>query len=326
MDERLARAQQSLQGLNVGDAFGECFFFSPDLVFKLIRAGVIPGPHFDPDLVEEYIMFQVGKLREVPALPPWKYTDDSALAFALVDHLRQFSRVESNELAGRFGDEFLRDPQRGYGAGMHSLLPELAIGADWRQLSVQLFDGGSYGNGAAMRVAPLGAYFADDLETVVENARKSAEITHAHEEGICGAIAIAVGAALAWQERETLKNGGQVLAGEFLDKIAQKLPPSVVRSEIEVARDLPDRTEIDVAEVVEHLGNGGDVTAQDTVPFVLWSAAQNLNNYEEALWLTVSALGDRDTTCAMVGGIVALSTQTPIPQSWIDNCEGLPEL
>ena len=324
--QQFQRAVLSLQGLSIGDAFGECFFFAPDLVYKLIRAGVIPGPPFDEQLVEEFMMFQVCQLREVPALPPWKYTDDSALAYALVDHLRQFSRVESNELAGRFGDEFLRDPRRGYGAGMHSLLPELAVGGDWRDLSKRLFDGGSYGNGAAMRVAPLGAYFADDLDAVIENARRSAEITHAHEEGICGAIAVALGAALAWQNREVLQSGGQVLAGDWLENIAQLLPASVVRSEIEVARDLPDCTEIGVAEVVENLGNGADENAQDTVPFVLWAAAQHLGNYEEALWLTVSALGDRDTTCAMVGGIVALSSQTPIPQLWIDSCEKLPEL
>ena len=38
----LDRARLSLEGLSIGDAFGECFFFSPDLVFKLIRAGVVP--------------------------------------------------------------------------------------------------------------------------------------------------------------------------------------------------------------------------------------------------------------------------------------------
>ncbi|MEA5594520.1 ADP-ribosylglycohydrolase family protein [Rivularia sp. UHCC 0363] len=56
------------------------------------------------------------------------------------------------------------------------------------------------------------------------------------------------------------------------------------------------------------LGNGTKVSAQDTVPFTLWCAAQHLDNYEEALWLTVSGLGDRDTNCAIVGGIVSLST------------------
>ncbi len=49
-----------------------------------------------------------------------------------------------------------------------------------------------------MRVAPLGAYFADDLPCLVTEARASAEITHAHPEGQAGAIAVAVAAAWAW--------------------------------------------------------------------------------------------------------------------------------
>ena len=53
------------------------------------------------------------------------------------------------------------------------------------------------------------------------------------------------------------------------------------------------------------LGTGRKVSAQDTVPFALWCASQRLGNYEEAFWLTVSELCDVDTTCAMVGGIVA---------------------
>ena len=45
---------------------------------------------------------------------------------------------------------------------------------------------GSMGNGAAMRVAPLGAYWADDYSTVVEQARLSADVTHAHADGQTG--------------------------------------------------------------------------------------------------------------------------------------------
>ena len=138
MHEPLTRALASLRGLSVGDAFGECFFFAPDLVYKLIRAGVIPGPSFDEQLVEEFMMFQVCQLREVPANAPWKYTDDSALAYALVDHLKTFARVQSDELAGRFGDEFLRAPDRGYAPGMHSICcrnwPWAATGATCRNV------------------------------------------------------------------------------------------------------------------------------------------------------------------------------------------------
>jgi ADP-ribosylglycohydrolase len=61
------------------------------------------------------------------------------------------------------------------------------------------------------------------------------------------------------------------------------------------------------------------------VPFAIWSAAQHLDSYEEALWLTVSGLGDRDTTCAMVGGIVAMSAPQTIPTVWREARERLPD-
>ena len=59
-----------------------------------------------------------------------------------------------------------------------------------------MFEGqGSFGNGAAMRVAPVGAYFAGDIGAVVEQAARSSVITHTHDEAIAGSIAVAVAAA-----------------------------------------------------------------------------------------------------------------------------------
>lgn len=61
------------------------------------------------------------------------------------------------------------------------------------------------------------------------------------------------------------------------------------------------------------------------MPFALWCTAQHLGHFEEAVWLTVSGLGDRDTTCAIVGGIVALSAdRATIPTDWLESCEQLP--
>lgn len=74
------------------------------------------------------------------------------------------------------------------------------------------------------------------------------------------------------------------------------------------------------------LGNGTGLSAQDTVPFALWCAAQHLDDYEAALWLTVSGLGDRDTTCAIVGGIVACALgEAGIPSAWLAAREPLPD-
>jgi ADP-ribosylglycohydrolase len=59
----------------------------------------------------------------------------------------------------------------------------------------------------------------------------------------------------------------------------------------------------------------------------LFCAGAHLDNYEEAIWMTVSGLGDRDTTCAIVGGIVATYTGADaIPSDWLDSREPLPSI
>ena len=71
--------------------------------------------------------------------------------------------------------------------------------------------------------------------------------------------------------------------------------------------------------------NGKLVSCPDTVPFALWCVAHNLDNFEQAMWVTVSGLGDRDTTCAMVGGIVVMySGVESIPAEWLLAREPIP--
>ena len=170
-----------------------------------------------------------------------------------------------------------------------------------------------------MRVAPLGAYFADDLDMVVEQAERSAVTTHCHPEAVAGAIAVALAAALTWQHRNTPQAPS---VSELLRPVRQRTPSSHVRSGIQNAIDLPKTTPVHSA--VSVLGNASRVTAQDTVPFASWSAACHLNNYEDAWWATVSGLGDRDTKCAMVGGIVVMHTGVRrIPKEWMDCWEAI---
>jgi ADP-ribosylglycohydrolase len=103
----------------------------------------------------------------------------------------------------------------------------------------------------------------------------------------------------------------------------RSVPDSVVRERIRHARNLAPEASDRLA--VSALGNGVGLSAQDTVPFALWCAARHLNDYEAALWLAVSGLGDRDTICAIVGGIVALYTgQQGIPTKWLQVRESLP--
>jgi ADP-ribosylglycohydrolase len=141
-------------------------------------------------------------------------------------------------------------------------------------------------------------------------------VTHAHPEGQAGAIAVAVAAAL-------FAGGEPIDRTAFLAAVERRVPPSQVREGIMRARKLPPDAPVRVA--VAALGNGSLVTAQDTVPFCLWCLARQPDSFEEALWLTVSGLGDRDTNCAIVGGVVVLRTGLAgIPAPWLEAREPLP--
>lgn len=295
--ERLARAHASLDGLSVGDAFGERFFVRPEVFHSLVDARAMPSGR-------------------------WEFTDDTVMALSIVDVLEDDGTIDPDRLADFFASRYRLDPGRGYGGTAHDILTRISAGEPWRDVAPSVFGGtGSMGNGGAMRSAPIGAYFADDLARVAEEARRSAAPTHAHPEGQAGAIAIAIAA--AWVE-----HGGERIP-ELFDAVLAHTPDGVTRAMIEQASRL-DR-DADVRTAARALGNGSRVIAEDTAPFCVWSIARALGDgdrsgeaiFEEAMWTTVSALGDRDTTCAIVGGVLALSPRVTVPPPWREAREPL---
>jgi len=276
-DARLARALTSLEGLSVGDAFGERTFGGSGAE-RVARRELAPAP--------------------------WRHTDDTQMGMAVVEVLRSHGRIDTDALAARFAERYRRDPARGYGGGAHQLLAELGDGVPWWRAAPALFAGGSYGNGAAMRAGPVGAYFADDLALVVEAARDSAAVTHTHHEGKAGAIAVAVAAAAV----------ARGAASELVTLALQHTPPGRTSDGLELALGVPLHTS--PLEAASVLGCGAEVAAFDTVPFALWCARRHAEpcDYLEALWCTAAGRGDVDTTCAIVGSIVALGD--PPPAAW----------
>ena len=285
--EGMARALVSLDGLSVGDAFGERFFGRHEVMQPLVEQRVVPRA-------------------------PWRYTDDTEMALALVQVLEDHGRVDPDALARLLAKRYRRDRNRGYGGTAHDILQKIGLGLPWREVAAEVFDGqGSMGNGGAMRVAPLGAYFAGDLTRVVSEARASAEVTHMHPEGQAGAIAIAVAAAWACEWREARGS-----ARQLFDAVLDATPAGATRQGLERARAWP--LDASPSSAARELGSGQKVISEDTVPFAVWCAARHLDSYEEALWTTVAGFGDRDTTCAIVGGIVALSAgAASIPPAWL---------
>jgi ADP-ribosylglycohydrolase len=70
-----------------------------------------------------------------------------------------------------------------------------------------------------MRSAPIGAYFAEDIERVIAEAKASAEVTHAHPDGQTGAIAVALAAAWMVNEGSKTKSPGPGLLAFVLQHL-----------------------------------------------------------------------------------------------------------
>ena len=173
---RLGFARDTLEGLSIGDTFGEALSYQYHRAcelydFSALRSGTI------------------------------RFTDDTAMAIGIIECLKLCKTIDEDALTWIFAKNFRADPQRSYGKMARRILTQIGEGSSWRSLSMSAFGGGSFSNGSAMRVGPVGAYFSDDLEKVREMASASARVTHSHPEGIAGAIAIAIATAIVTSSR-----------------------------------------------------------------------------------------------------------------------------
>ena len=292
-DQRIALSKKSLLGVSIGDAFGDSFFGDHDKIMNCISNRIIPKTK-------------------------WEFTDDTVMAIAVFEQMEKHGKIVQDELAQCFSANHDKDVRRGYGATARRILREIGEGGDWKAISSSVFSGmGSMGNGASMRVSPIGAYLFDNVEQLKIEAEKSAEITHANIEAITGAIAVALATSLATKMGLT---GQKIAPNDFLEAVIKDLPESDTKSKIKKALSVPYSYNIETVKTI--LGNGSQIITQDTVPFSIWCAAHNLSNYEEAIWKAVSILGDRDTICAIVGGIVIMSSpEETIPKNWVASVE-----
>jgi ADP-ribosylglycohydrolase len=268
------RSRASLLGTAVGDAYGERVFLQK---------------------------------RDLPAPEPWRWTDDTEMACSVFHVLDTHGHVDADALAASFVAHY--DVSRGYGAGVDAMMRRVEEGGNLRELAAESFNGtGSWGNGGAMRAAPLGAWHFGDPARAAAEAEVSALVTHTNPEGVAGTIATAVAAA--------------VEPAVLFDEVMKHTPPGLVHDGIRMAATMPDASPTEAAET---LGNGRRLSAPDTVPFALWVVARHPDDYRAALETVAPVAWDIDTLCAIVGGIIAARTgEKAIPQEWREATEPLP--
>jgi len=160
----LNRIQGCLLGLAVGDALGATY----EGLFADIILSYGGG--------DEIVKHKSGETLN--------YTDDTQMMIGVAETLVEHREIVPDYLCQRFAQNYQKG--RGYGQGVRPLIEAMAIGEfDQKTTPFLVFENGSYGNGAAMRIAPVGLLFHD--EKLVEQSDLASKVTHAHDLGLDGA-------------------------------------------------------------------------------------------------------------------------------------------
>jgi ADP-ribosylglycohydrolase len=205
--------------------------------------------------------------------PKCDFTDDTVLTIAVADSI--LNKKDFAKTIWEYGRKYRG---RGYGGSFRNWLQE-----------DNLKPYGSFGNGSAMRVSAIGFAF-NDIETVLEVAKQTAEVTHNHPEGIKGAQATAAAIFLA-RHGKTKQQIKDYITETFkynLDFTLDEIRPTYKF----------------------------DVTCQGSVPQAIVAFLES-SDFESAIRLAISIGGDSDTIACITGGI-ASAYYKQIPQEIID--------
>nr|NIP59822.1 hypothetical protein [Gemmatimonadota bacterium]NIR80257.1 hypothetical protein [Gemmatimonadota bacterium]NIT89019.1 hypothetical protein [Gemmatimonadota bacterium]NIU32810.1 hypothetical protein [Gemmatimonadota bacterium]NIU37236.1 hypothetical protein [Gemmatimonadota bacterium] len=263
-----------------------------------------------------------GTLREMEEarLGRGTYTDDTRMAADLARALLDGGGVlDPDAVARRFGEGY--EPARGYGGNTRRILEAIRSGTPWREAARRFeLPGGSWANGAAMRVAPVALAFPDDAAAVREAALSQARITgHNHPLGRAGAVlqALAVREAL-----ERGAAGGPIETRGFLDAV--RLAHDAWPDEFEEAlRWIEENPDAPPGDAVRALGTGA--RASRSVPAALWAFLSGSEDAEAAIVRAVNLGGDADTIGAMAGALAgAYRGADALPRRWLDTLEDGP--
>jgi poly(ADP-ribose) glycohydrolase ARH3 len=236
-----------------------------------------------------------------------RYTDDTEQMIGVAESLLRNTGFDGADMARTLVQNM--NPRRGYGPGSRAAFERLRAGEQWDEAAQHLFGGmGSYGNGAAMRIAPVGLFYYDNPKELREVAYRSSQITHTHELGKEGAALQAFAIALAVRKDRN----------EMLSQLEDFVHHEVYKNKLRRMERLL-RTEASSGEVIAELGNG--MAAFDSVPTAIYSFLR-FEDFERSVVSAIRLGGDTDTIGAMTGAICgAYYGDQAIPSEWLARLE-----
>ena len=243
-----------------------------------------------------------------------RYTDDTAMTIGVAESLIEHPEFHYWHMTGLLMRRHAAEPWRRYGNTVTRVFRMMRNGKlGFGMLDRDFFPEGSWGNGAAMRVAPVGLLFHDDPRTLRDIAYHCASITHSNDLALEGAILQACAVALAILADPEDVNPTEYLAALRMITQSPRYQEKLKRI-VQLLHDGCGRQE-----VIEHLGNGA--AAIDSVPTAIYSFLAH-RDFKSAVQFAVSLGGDADTIGSMTGAIAgACCGIEGIPSQWHETVE-----
>ena len=250
--------------------------------------------------------------------PDWtvgRYTDDTQMTICVAEWLIADPPQSPERLLARF--HHAHEPWRRYGAGTEMIFRlYMKHASRWTELATAMFPHGSYGNGGAMRVAPIGLACFNDPKQLKTLAIESSRPTHSHPLAYQGAVLQAMAVATAVRSNE-------FSVGAFLHPMRDALKPFA-----ELLQDT-SRFEKALSAIEQGLGRGAScselsqivgtgVEVYEAVPMALYCFLRHPDSFEKVIHEAVFMGGDTDTIASMAGAIsAAYLGKAAIPERWL---------
>lgn len=228
-----------------------------------------------------------------------EWSDDTIASICLAESLLECKGFDVENAAEKYLTWYKSGEFRGMGSSTSHALWRLKSGQSWKESGMVGDEFG--GNGTAMRAAPLGIFYRNNLERLVESAIVDATITHNSKEPKMGSVAIAVAIAKL-SEGNSEWDGLVPEKSEALDRaidVVSALGDSIVLAKLKFVKELL-ASETPHKEALAQIGVSGYVP--ETVGAAMYCLCKT-NNFKDAVCMAVRGGGDADTTGAICGAM-----------------------
>lgn len=272
-----------------------------------IRGSLLSGAFADA-IGSEFENRTRGTQYSIEEVQSLSITDDTQLTLATCEAIIERKRVCPEAISKHFLRIYKENGIRGIGSSTLKAIRDLEAGAPW-YLSGNRSEYAA-GNGAAMRIAPIGLTEQFEIEDLFFLVRDISSITHKNDEAYAGALAVCLSIHL-------LSNGSNLT--ELAPQLSENLPDTRVRDMLKI---LDRTTEIEIVEAAEETGTSGYVA--QSVPLELFAAikAQEIGiprMIEEIIFCG----GDTDTTASIAAQVAV--TALGCPQELFDRIDQITE-